>query len=394
MTIVLTGGGSGGHITPILAVAAELKNKDPKARIIYIGQTGDSLADIPREDPNLDEIYTIRAGKFRRFYGEGLGQFLNVSVFLKNFRDFFYVLIGIFQSWKLLNTLKPDVIFSRGGYVSVPVALAAALHKIPYITHDSDSIPSLANRIIARWAKLHAVALPKNIYPYPQDKTITTGIPVSENFKKVTSIAKNKYREQLNIPVSTKVLFIIGGGLGSQNINRAVVDIAPHLLQEYPDLRIFHISGRSNEDSLNEEYNQTLNTEEQSRVEVISYTTEVYKYSGAADVIVSRAGATNIAEFAQQGKACIIVPSSFLAGGHQLKNAEYLSDKGAAIVLNEEELIEDANRLAKEISNLLSNTSKQESLGENLSEFAKPDAAKIIADIIVKTGKNNENHQT
>jgi UDP-N-acetylglucosamine:LPS N-acetylglucosamine transferase len=99
LTIVVTGAGSGGHITPILAVAAEIKHTHPKARIIYIGQTGDKLGDIPAQDPNIDQVYTVRAGKFRRYHGDGFKQLLDIPTTLKNFRDFFYVMIGLFQSW-------------------------------------------------------------------------------------------------------------------------------------------------------------------------------------------------------------------------------------------------------------------------------------------------------
>src|SRR5665213_2594114 len=166
-TIVLTGGGSGGQITPILAIADELKQLQPEARLVYIGQTGDLLGDIPSQHPSIDEVFTVRAGKFRRYHGEGFKQLLDVVTMAKNIRDFFYVIIGFWQSRRLLKQLKPAVIFVKGGFVGVPVGLAAATRQIPFITHDSDPIPGLANRIIARWAVMHAVALPKDIYPYP-----------------------------------------------------------------------------------------------------------------------------------------------------------------------------------------------------------------------------------
>ena len=160
LKVIVTGGGSGGHITPILAVAAELKRRDPKTRLIYVGQKGDGLADIPAADPNIDAVYAVQAGKFRRYHGEGWRQLLDLKMWFLNIRDAFYVLIGIWQSWRLMKRLRPDVIFSRGGFVSVPVALGGKFNGVPYITHDSDSIPSLANRLIARWAAVHAVALP------------------------------------------------------------------------------------------------------------------------------------------------------------------------------------------------------------------------------------------
>ncbi len=383
-TIVLTGGGSGGHITPVLAVAAELKHRQPDSRIIYIGQRGDSLLDIPSNDPNIDETYAIYAGKFRRYHGEGLKQLLDIPTMLKNIRDAFLVLAGILQSWRLMGALRPDVVFSRGGYVSVPVSLGAALKHIPYITHDSDPVPSLANRMIARWASLHAVALPADIYPYPPSKTITTGIPLNKEFKPVTPALKKRYRREIRMPDEARMLFIIGGGLGSQRVNKAVADILPHLLRDFQDLQVVHVAGRANQDFMKQTYISSLPVEEQGRVQVMGFIPDVYRYSGAADVIISRAGATNLAEFAVQGKACIVIPSAFLAGGHQLANARYMQDKGAAIIIDEDELMDDPNRLAKNIAKLLHDPERADTLSRKLASFAQPHATANIAKIILE----------
>jgi UDP-N-acetylglucosamine--N-acetylmuramyl-(pentapeptide) pyrophosphoryl-undecaprenol N-acetylglucosamine transferase len=380
----MTGGGSGGHITPILAVAAELKRLQPKVHIVYIGQRGDSLGDIPAADPNFDEVFTVRAGKFRRYHGEGLKQLLDVPTMLKNIRDAVYVVMGIWQSSRLIGKIKPNIVFTRGGFVSVPVAFGATLHHVPYITHDSDSIPSLANKIIARRAKLHAVALPKEVYEYPQDKTITTGIPLIGKFEPVTDALKRSYRKEISVSEDAKMVFIIGGGLGAQHINLAVSEAVPHLLQEYKNLVVVHGVGRANETQMRELYDQILPVHDQGRVNVSGYFSDVYRYSGAADVIITRAGATNLAEFALQGKACIVIPSPFLTGGHQLKNARVLAEQGAALVLNEADLQADPNRLAKQVSSLLSNTSLQRKLGDELHRLAKPDATHDLAVLLLE----------
>jgi UDP-N-acetylglucosamine--N-acetylmuramyl-(pentapeptide) pyrophosphoryl-undecaprenol N-acetylglucosamine transferase len=384
LTIVLTGGGSGGHITPILAVADELKRLKPDIHIVYIGQRGDSLGDIPAQDPNIDEVYTVRAGKFRRFHGEGLRQLLDIPTVLLNTRDIFYVLIGMYQSWRLMRLIKPNVVFSRGGFVSVPVVFGAKLRRIPYITHDSDLIPSLANRLIAPWAKLHTVALAKELYPYPADKTITTGIPLNKHFKLVTNDLQKKYRTELSIPVNAKMVFVIGGGLGSQDVNSAVADAVPHLLRDFQDLYIVQAAGRNNESALKQIYENTIEDEDRHRLQVHAFIHDVYRYSGAADIVVTRAGATNLAEFSLQGKACIVMPSSFLAAGHQLKNAEYLAEQGAVVVLDTEDLIADPNRLARQISDLLHESNERKKLGSELSKLAQPNAAQKIAQLILE----------
>lgn len=381
-SIVLTGGGSGGHITPLLAVAAELKKQQPSTRIIYIGHTGDALADIPEKDQNIDEVFTVRAGKLRRYHGEGWRQLLDIHTMFLNIRDLFYLGIGILQSKKLLKRLRPAAIFIKGGFVGVPVGLAAGRLGIPYITHDSDALPGLANRIIARKATKHAVAMSVDTYEYPADKTVSTGIPLRPEFVPVTQTLKSKYRQELNIPKEAKLLFVIGGGLGSQRINAAVADAVPHLLGEHQDLHVVHAVGRANEEAVADKY-KMLQSSEQGRVRVKSYIDDVFRYSGAADVIITRAGATNLAEFALQGKACVVVPSPFLAGGHQLKNAEYLENKGAIVVVDETEIQADANRLASQVSELLADSAKREQLGDKFSEFAQPQAASQIAKLIL-----------
>ena len=388
-TVLLTGGGSGGHITPLLAVAAELKQLQPELRLVYVGQRGDRLGDIPAQDASIDEAYTVQAGKFRRYHGEGFKQLLDVPTMLKNMRDACYVAIGIWQSWRLVGRIRPNIVFSRGGFVSVPVALGAALRRVPYITHDSDPIPSLANRIIAPWAAVHAVALPKEVYAYPQAKTVTTGVPIQKAFVPVTDKLWQQYRQQIKLSETVKLLFVIGGGQGAQRLNSAVAEMLPHLLHEYADLHIVHVVGRANETAMSAHYNEILTPGEQGRVRTFGYMSDVFRYSGAADIIITRAGATNLAEFAVQGKACIVVPSAVLTGGHQLKNAQYLENKGAAVVIGESELQADPNRLAKQVSELLKDDSKRRQLGRQLAQFAKPHATHELAELILSQIKRS-----
>jgi UDP-N-acetylglucosamine--N-acetylmuramyl-(pentapeptide) pyrophosphoryl-undecaprenol N-acetylglucosamine transferase len=382
-TIALTGGGSGGHITPILAIATEVKRLRPDTRLVYIGQRGDKLGDIPAKYSAIDEVFTVRAGKFRRYNGEGLKQLLDIPTTLRNIRDAFYVLVGIYQSWQILRKLHPDVILIKGGFVGVPVGLAAARLHIPYVTHDSDAMPGLANRIIGRWASQHAVALPPEVYSYPADKTVMTGIPLQADFVPVSAKLQQQYRSAIKLPAKAKVLFVIGGGLGAQRVNQAVAGAVPHLLGEFADLYVIHGVGRANEAAMQALYADKLSPAEQGRLQVHGYISDVYRYSGAADVIITRAGATNLAEFALQGKACIVVPSPFLAGGHQLKNAQYLADQRAALVLNEADLAADPNRLARQVSSLLSDSARQRELGDKLAKFAKPQATRELARLIL-----------
>jgi UDP-N-acetylglucosamine--N-acetylmuramyl-(pentapeptide) pyrophosphoryl-undecaprenol N-acetylglucosamine transferase len=384
MKIVVTGGGSGGHITPILAVASELKKIRPDIQIDYIAQRGDHLLDIPKQDPNIDAVHTIRAGKLRRYHGEGLKQLLDIPEQTKNVRDAGYTVAGLGQSIRLLRRLKPDVIFTRGGFVSVPVGLAAALLHIPFITHDSDGTPSLANRIIARWATKHAVALPKELYPYAQGKTITVGIPVNGHYQPVDAAAKAAFRSELAMPEDAKVLLVTGGGNGAHKLNQAVLQNVVQLFKRNPSLVLVHIAGRTLYEEVQKAYLALLPAELQSRIIVKGFVTDFYRYSGAADVIVARGGATNLAEFALQAKACLIVPHPGLIWA--LRDSELLAKAGAVTLLKEDQ-IEQEGRLATVLTELLEHEAARNALSRRLATYAKPDAARQLAMLLLEVAK-------
>jgi len=384
----VTGGGSGGHITPILAVAHELKQIDPKTEIIYIGQTGDSLGDIPAQDPNIDQTLTVRAGKLRRYHGEGWKQLLDVPTMFKNIRDVFYTITGIFQCIVRLRALRPDIVFVKGGFVGVPVGLAAAFWRIPYITHDSDAIPGLANRLIAPWAYLHAVAMPKEVYAYPQEKTISVGVPISRNFHVPSTSEVQQIREKLGLGAYKQVLLITGGGLGAQRVNDAVVSCASDLLRRYPHLAIVHLAGRAHEDSLRHDYKRHIDARDGVRVIVKGFINNVHEYSAAADVVITRAGGTSMAEFAAQSKACVVIPNPFLTGGHQLKNAKVLADRKAIKLVSEDKLTHDHSALMPSLVDLFDNPATAVELGKRLGAVEQTNAAYTVAMLLLEQAKS------
>jgi UDP-N-acetylglucosamine--N-acetylmuramyl-(pentapeptide) pyrophosphoryl-undecaprenol N-acetylglucosamine transferase len=387
MTIIVTGGGSGGHITPILAVAAELKQLEPTVTICYIIESGDGLVDIPTNDPNIDMVYTVPAGKFRRYHGEGWKQILDIKTGLLNVRDAFKVLAGVISSYRLLRRLKPDALFIKGGFVGVPVGLAAVLLHIPFMTHDSDAIPGLANRIIARWATTHAVALAANIYPYPAARTVTVGVPISNEYHPVTPAERTAYRAALHLPENGQVILVTGGGLGAQRLNEAMLHSSQTLLTNYPLLQIVMTVGRANEAVMNTERDAVLSQELAHRVTILGYTTTLHTYSAASDIVICRAGATALAEFAAQGRACIVVPNPFLTAGHQLKNAAYMANLGAVKLVNETNGQIDAKVLVQTVSSLLDSPSERVQLGQAFHATAKSGAAKQLAMLLLEQAK-------
>ncbi len=377
----MTGGGSGGHITPILAVAKELKAQRPDTRIVYIGDSRDGLDDVVAADPNIDEMHSVRAGKLRRYHGEGFRQLLDIPTMVANLRDGLLVVAGLWQSFWLLRRVRPSIIFTRGSYVSVPVTLAGALLHIPYVTHDSDAIPSLTNRLIARWATLHAVALPEELYHYPIDKTVTVGVPISPEYQRVSTELQARYRSELGLPGSAPILLITGGGLGAQSLNEAVVANARELLSRYEALIIIHLTGRSHEESIKKAYADMLSSAQLKRVMVRGFVTDMYRYTGSANLVIARGGATNLAELAVQAKPCIIVPNALLTGGHQVKNTAALADKQAVVIMTAEQ-VEQELRLASVVSDLFDHPRRLAELSRAIYDFARPDAAHQLATLL------------
>ncbi len=389
----MTGGGSGGHITPILAVAHEIK-QEHDATITYIGQKGDVFGQMVAEADDIDAFHTVSAGKFRRYHGQGVQQIFDVETLFLNARDAFRTLGGIVQAYFILGRVKPDVVFCKGGFVGVPVGLAAALRRLPYVTHDSDAIPGLANRIISKWASRHAVAMDADLYPYPAEKTVSVGVPVGHGYDEVSQKTKLAYRKQLGLADYTHMLLVTGGGLGATNINNAMVASAEELLQNVPGLVIVHTVGKQHEDSVSNAYTKELPGSLRKRVIVRDYLSDLYRYSAAADVVLARGGATNFAELALQAKPCVIVPNPLLTGGHQLKNAQFYSKKGAIVLLDEETVRDDTKKVAVTLQRVLLDEVLQMRLSKHIKALARPNATHELAEVIWNEGSTNATTQS
>lgn len=383
LTIFLTGGGSGGHITPLLSLARELKTQAPDCRIVYIGHKGDNFDTLRASAHDFDFTVFIKAGKFRRYHsGNRLAQLFDLKTWALNIRDFFRLPGSIIASMRLIRHFKPDVVFSKGGFVALPVGIAAKLKGVPIVTHDSDIVPGLANRIVGRWAKVHATGMPAKYYSYPSQSIEYVGIPINRHIKKVTPKIQNDSKKQLKLPADSTVLLLSGGGNGSMRLNELMVAMAPTLLESNLSLYIVHITGAQHEAGVKAAYRQALPKNQQGRVVTTGFSPDFYVYSAAADLIITRGGATTLAELAAAAKACIIIPSPYLTGGHQLKNAAELGGKDAAVVADEQ--IQTDELLAM-VGELLSDDHRRFELARNLFASGRPDAAAKLAAIIIST---------
>lgn len=336
--------------------------------------------------PDIDRTYYIFAGKLRRYHNEALWrQLLAIPTQLRNARDLLYLLIGTVQAWRILGALHPAAIFVKGGFVTVPVAWAAARRHIPYGTHDSDTVPGLANRLIAKRASWHATGMPEQFYNYPSVSMVHTGIPISQHFQRLSNEQIRKAKQALGLKAELPVIMVIGGGLGARELNRLSAQALAQLLSVRPEVQIIHLTGKDHLKDVQHAYEQLVLA--QHNITLVDFTPDVYRYSAAADVIITRAGATAMAEFAAQAKACIIVPSPYLSGGHQSKNAAYFASQQAAEVFNEDQPPETLRDL---LTVLLQDKNRRTKLSEQLYSLAKPQAAQQIASLLLQTtGKRN-----
>lgn len=378
---MLTGGGTGGHITPIIAVARELKQLNPDCFIVYVGERGGQFAHLTNDVPEIDEVRTIFAGKFRRYYGESwLTRLLDIQTNLLNLRDLFLFGFGLLQSLFLVKRINPDVVFLKGGFVGVPIGLCSALWHKNIVTHDSDALPGLANRLVSRWVACHATGMPAKFYNYPAEKATYVGVLVSSEYQPVNATTLRKLKSTIGALPDSTVLLVTGGSLGSQRLNTAMKQLTPVLLDTYPGLQIIHQVGKGNE-SVYQDYVH-------DRLEVLEFLKPMYAYTGAADVVVTRAGANTLAELGVQGKACIVVPNPLLSGGHQLKNAAYLKEQNAVLVVDDVGLKKRTTELDTAIRSLLNDGALRENLQKKLRSLTVHDAANKLAVILLEQAES------
>ncbi len=363
MKILLTGGGTGGHFYPLIAIAEELNELADKEKIIKLKLY--YMADSPYDKRLLFEngitYIAVPAGKMRTYFS------------IRNFFDIFTAGIGAFYGLLNMFFIYPDVVISKGGYVAFPAVLAAKLLRIPVIIHESDSAPGRVNVWTAKFAKRIAVSYPEAADYFPKEKTAHSGQPIRKEILHPTPDGTFEFfKLDPNIPV----IFIVGGSLGAEIINNTILEILPALLSKY---QVIHQTGEKNIDdviarsNLEMEHNPNI-----SRYRPIAYLDNLSTKmaAGCATLIISRAGSM-IFEIASWGVPSIIIPITNSNADHQRKNAFNYARSGACDVIEEANLIPDV--LASEIDKLISNKEKLAQMKGRALAFATPNAAEKIA---------------
>lgn len=346
--IVLTGGGTAGHVTPNIALMPKLK--ECGYEIHYIGSY-DGIEKKLIEEMGIP-YYGISSGKLRRYFD------------WKNFTDPFRVLKGFRQAKKLLKQIQPDVVFSKGGFVTVPVVQAAKKCHIPTIIHESDMTPGLANKLALPAASKICCNFPETVKYLPEGKAVLTGSPIRQELLSGNKLAALSF---CNFTSGKPVLLIIGGSLGSVAVNTAIRKILPQLLKTF---QVIHLCGKGNLDET------LIGTEGYVQYEYIKQ--ELADLFALADVVVSRAGANAICELLALRKPNLLIPLSAAASrGDQLLNADSFRQQGFSKVLQEEEITDEL--LLSTILDLYENRS---TYVEAMEKSGQSDAISKIVDLI------------
>lgn len=356
MKVLIVAGGTAGHIIPALEVAKELQKIDKKIEILFV--TTRSRKDLEIIKNSGFRIKKIFSGKWRRYFS------------LKNFTDFFLNIFGFFESLFIILNFKPDIIFSKGGYVSLPVCLAGEIFRKKIIIHESDLVLGLANRLCLPFSSKLAVSYPLEFYKKinPQ-KLVFTGNP----------IRKLSIKKKLNSQIDKKTLLVIGGSQGARKINYTILEILDELLDK---VNIIHLVGSLDFEKVKNKKEELLK-EKKDNYYIFPNVFDLEEYNrilNESDIVISRAGAGAISELAFMMKPVIFIPLP----GHQEKNAEFLEENKAAIVINNDDLT--SNILKEKILMLLDNPELMNELEKNISNFSHPEASVVLAKEIINLG--------
>jgi len=370
MKIVFTGGGTGGHIFPIIAICRELRRIYPKKdlKIVYLGPK-DEFGKILLSQEGV-KVKTTMAGKIRRYWSFG-------SFFLNLIDIFFKIPFGFFQAFLYLFVSGPDLIFSKGGYGSIPTVSAGWFLGIPIFLHESDLSPGLSNQFLSKFTTEIFVSFPRTEY-FSQNKMILVGNPIR---REILEGSKEKAKELFKLSNEKPIILILGGSQGAQRINDVILVILPEILKEF---ELIHQAGSKNFKQVRKEAEVIAPDELKKYHHLWPFLKEeeLKQAYAVSDLIVGRAGAGTIFEIAALSKPSILIPLPEAAQNHQLKNAYAFSQNGATIVI--EEVNFTPGFFLERIKYLFSHPSEMEKMQNSAREFSRRRAAKIIASYLLE----------
>ena len=351
--IILSGGGTGGSVSPLLAIAQEIKKTKPDSDFLFVGTKKGSPEKVMIKPFLYIKYQSISSGKLRRYFS------------LQNFLDLFLIFKGFVQSFFIILKFKPQAILSAGAFVSVPLAWAGWILKVPVFIHQQDVRPGLANKLMAKISKKITVSFEKSLKSFSVNKTILTGNPISP---KILTGNKEKAIKRFNLESNLPCLLIMGGGTGALEINRIIEKIIPDLIKF---CQVVHLTGSQKMSGkfIHINYHQIEFLKQEDLADIYS----------RADLIISRAGLGALTELSVLKKPAIIIP---ISNSHQEDNANYFIEQKAIVLLKDKKI--SSKELLSKIRELILDNKQRALLSLNISKLANTEASKKISKIILE----------
>ncbi len=360
---IISGGGTGGHIYPAIAIANELKSRFPKAEFLFVGaQDKMEMQKVPQSG------YAIKG-----LWIAGLQRKLTLQNLLFPVK----LVSSLWKSRAIIKSFKPDVVIGTGGFASGPLLQMANSLNIPTLIQEQNSFPGITNKLLSKKANKICVAYENLERFFPNDKMILTGNPVRQDLIDIDS-KRAEAIQYFNLDPSKKTLLILGGSLGARRVNQLIEKELDFFASQ--NVQIIWQCGKFYLDEY-KKYDLNNNQQTATNIQVLAFIDRMDLVYAAADFVISRAGASSVSELSIVGKPVIFIPSPNVAEDHQTKNAKSIVDKNGALMIKESELDENFNSV---FSDLVANENLQKQLSENIKKLAKVNATKDIVDEIVK----------
>lgn len=357
LKFIVSGGGTGGHIYPAIAIANELKSRFPDAEFLFVGAKDKmEMQKVPQAGYKIEGLWIA-----------GLQRKLTVQNMMFPFK----LISSLWKSRQIINKFKPDVVIGTGGFASGPLLQVANSRNIPTLVQEQNSYPGITNKLLSKKANKICVAYENLERFFPKEKIVLTGNPVREDLLNIDS-KKDEAIAHFNLYANKKTLLVLGGSLGARRINQLIEKEIYNIVSK--DIQVIWQCGKFY-------INEYKHFSDGKNVQVLDFIDRMDLVYAAADFVISRAGASSVSELCLVGKPTIFIPSPNVAEDHQTKNAKAIVDKNGAILLKENELDE---KFETTFSNLISNESLQKELSQNIKSLAKPNATKDIVEEIIK----------
>jgi len=362
MRVLMTGGGTGGHINPAIAIANTIKQNVPNSEILFVGRESgleNKLVPAAGYDIKYVEIQGIRR-----------------SLSPQNIKTAYLAAISPYKAKKIIREFKPDIVIGTGGYVCWPVLRAAAMMGVPSAVHESNAVPGVATKMLSKYVdRIWLNFKETEKYIKQKGKTVHVGNPLLGEF---SSLTKEEARRKLGIDDKYGCFILsFGGSLGAEKVNEAVLELMRDYSSKQDDVYHVHATGAIEYEAATKMFSDYgLNGAE--NIKLLEYIYDMPCQMAAADIVISRAGAMTVSELSMQKKVSVMIPSPNVTNNHQYKNAKVLADADAAVLIEEKELFD--GRLEKEIRSLRTTDGRVEKMRESISAFAVKDANKRILD--------------